>query len=298
MKKLINNPKGSITLFTLIAMMFFLTIAFTAYASAMIKLQSQNDDLERIKSSYEQDLTEEGLASLYEKLTTYNVTFNADGGEVETKSKQVIYGKEYGELPTPTRDGYIFKGWNGDNLIQNNFNQLITVRNVNIGITDKLYLINGIPSQTIYRYKAVDLLNFSVQANYPEYLTRSSHDVSVMNLQAGSYILSINNISETIPTSQCKIIAVKYSDKSTLGKRITSINLDENQTYTTFELTEETGVYFALFFDEVQQNFNNFKFYVQLQNTKTKEPYFIKNNTVVTQNKSHVLTAIWKKLNN
>ena len=66
---MVKNEKGSITLFTLIAMMFFLTIAFTAYTSAMIKLQAQNEDLERIKASYEQDLTEEGLASLYEKLT-------------------------------------------------------------------------------------------------------------------------------------------------------------------------------------------------------------------------------------
>ena len=64
-----RREKGSITLFTLIAMMFLLTIAFTAYTSAMIKLQAQNEDLERIKASYEQDLTEEGLASLYEKLT-------------------------------------------------------------------------------------------------------------------------------------------------------------------------------------------------------------------------------------
>ena len=65
-----KNERGSITLFTLIAMMFFLTIAFTAYASAMAKLQAQNEDLERIKASYEQDLTEEGLASLYEKLAS------------------------------------------------------------------------------------------------------------------------------------------------------------------------------------------------------------------------------------
>ena len=65
-----KSEKGSITLFVLIAMIFFLTIAFTAYASASSKLQGQNSELERIQASYGQDLSEEGLASLYDELTS------------------------------------------------------------------------------------------------------------------------------------------------------------------------------------------------------------------------------------
>lgn len=64
-----SNEKGSITLFTLVAMVFFLGIAFTAYASAMTKLQSQNEGIEQIRASYEKDLTEEGLSKLYNELT-------------------------------------------------------------------------------------------------------------------------------------------------------------------------------------------------------------------------------------
>lgn len=72
-----KSEKGSITLFVLIAMIFFLTIAFTAYASASSKLQGQNSELERIQASYGQDLTEEGLASLYEDIATKcTVKFN------------------------------------------------------------------------------------------------------------------------------------------------------------------------------------------------------------------------------
>ena len=96
MKK--SNERGSITLFSLIAMMFFLTIAFTAYASAMSKLQAQNDDLERIKASYEQDITEEGLATLYEKLTSKVGKYagevlktDANATEPEKKSPYVEY---------------------------------------------------------------------------------------------------------------------------------------------------------------------------------------------------------------
>ncbi len=42
---------------------------------------------------------------------TYTVAFDADGGAVDTASKTVVCGQTYGELPTPTRDGYTFDGW-------------------------------------------------------------------------------------------------------------------------------------------------------------------------------------------
>lgn len=49
------------------------------------------------------------------KANTYTVTFNANGGTVETKTQTVTYGSTYGstygELPTPTREGYEFAGW-------------------------------------------------------------------------------------------------------------------------------------------------------------------------------------------
>lgn len=39
------------------------------------------------------------------------LTFNANGGIVDTNSKTVTYDAEYGELPTPRRSGYKFLGW-------------------------------------------------------------------------------------------------------------------------------------------------------------------------------------------
>lgn len=45
---------------------------------------------------------------------TYTVTFNVNGagGTVNPTSKTVTYDQKYGELPVPTRIGYIFTGWN------------------------------------------------------------------------------------------------------------------------------------------------------------------------------------------
>ena len=41
----------------------------------------------------------------------YTVTLNAQGGSVIPTSIDVIFGGFYGELPTPTKAGYTFRGW-------------------------------------------------------------------------------------------------------------------------------------------------------------------------------------------
>ena len=54
-----------------------------------------------------------GAMTLYAGWTPaqYIVTFDANEGTVETASKPVTYTEVYGELPTPTRQGYDFLGW-------------------------------------------------------------------------------------------------------------------------------------------------------------------------------------------
>ncbi|HHV09437.1 MAG TPA: InlB B-repeat-containing protein [Clostridiales bacterium] len=42
---------------------------------------------------------------------TLTVTFDANGGTVDTAAKTVSYGGSYGELPTPAYDGHNFVGW-------------------------------------------------------------------------------------------------------------------------------------------------------------------------------------------
>lgn len=68
------------------------------------------DDQQSVKN-----LTSEknGEVTLYAQWTpnTYTVTFNPNGGTVSTTSKEVTYDSAYGDLPTPTRDGYTFTGW-------------------------------------------------------------------------------------------------------------------------------------------------------------------------------------------
>jgi hypothetical protein len=52
--------------------------------------------------------------TLYAKWTAneYTVTFNpGEGGTVSPTSKLVTFDANYGELPTPEKEGYTFDGW-------------------------------------------------------------------------------------------------------------------------------------------------------------------------------------------
>jgi uncharacterized repeat protein (TIGR02543 family) len=51
------------------------------------------------------------IATAQWKANEYKVTFDANGGVCDTASLVREYNTTYGELPTPTRDGYRFIGW-------------------------------------------------------------------------------------------------------------------------------------------------------------------------------------------
>lgn len=48
---------------------------------------------------------------LYAGWGTIIVMFKTTGGDASGVTKNVIYGRTYGELPTPTKTGYTFVGW-------------------------------------------------------------------------------------------------------------------------------------------------------------------------------------------
>lgn len=50
------------------------------------------------------------------KVNSYTVNFDANGGQVDMTSKEVTFDSAYGELPTPTKNNYLFEGWHLDNV--------------------------------------------------------------------------------------------------------------------------------------------------------------------------------------
>ncbi|MGN0798023.1 MAG: InlB B-repeat-containing protein, partial [Christensenellales bacterium] len=93
---------------------------------------------------------------------TYTVSFDANGG-TSASSKQVKLGDNYGTLPTPTRTGYTFNGWNGRNLVNlpdrnitfsnTHYNQIYTPLVLTAGTTYTLsfnYSLNSTTSNSVY----------------------------------------------------------------------------------------------------------------------------------------------------
>ena len=65
-----------------------------------------------LNSLGEGTLATKGLAaSGNQKTDSVAVTFDPNGGSVETSGKSVVQGLAYGELPVPSRIGYAFGGW-------------------------------------------------------------------------------------------------------------------------------------------------------------------------------------------
>lgn len=63
-----------------------------------------------IGDAYTMDLSDVTFYAHW-KANEYTVTFDPDGGSVTTASKKVTEGEPYGTLPTPTKAGHSFVGW-------------------------------------------------------------------------------------------------------------------------------------------------------------------------------------------
>ena len=81
--RIIKNEKGSVTLFVLIAMIFFLIVTISIYVNSQSKLQAQNAEIEQIRKNYEKNNYSEYLENTYNDLTqnTPIIKFSFDGGE-------------------------------------------------------------------------------------------------------------------------------------------------------------------------------------------------------------------------
>ena len=81
--KFFKEEHGSVTLFVLIAMIFFLIVTISIYVNSQSKLQAQNAEIEQIRKNYEKNNYSEYLENTYNDLTqnTPIIKFSFDGGE-------------------------------------------------------------------------------------------------------------------------------------------------------------------------------------------------------------------------
>ena len=130
----------------------------------------------------------------------YTVTFNANGGSVDPTSKTVTFGSTYGDLPTPTREGYTFLGWfHGTRNLANYKNSAgyFSIQNSSQNI------IRVTPSGTNYQtttFKVGDIIYFDFTFNG----TISFLDCNDVTIPTQNYVIDGNRVygSYTIQDSR------------------------------------------------------------------------------------------------
>ena len=205
------------------------------------------------------------------------VTFDPQGGQLDQTTKSVIPNDTYGNLPTPTKEGYTFMGWNGKNMLDmtgwlNSFSTA-TRGTIEKG-EDSIKITATVNDAYTNSYKSGVNDNksyFQIPLNpNTQYTISWSSDTDnegyvylfVNNQQTNNYIFYRNNIhkSKTFMTPQDAEYMTYRVGVTKTGKSITysNIQLEEGDTATPYE------------------------------------PYYITSDTTVVQENNHTLKAIWQ----
>ena len=199
----------------------------------------------------------------------YTVTADANGGNIPTTTgwtgtgltatKQVTYGHEYGNLPTPTRNGYTFKGWNGKNL----FNKDATDANTGT-------YIKG--DGTIISYGGYTLYQISIKPNTTYTITNSGRSVTP------GYVIFNESGTRVAGESYASRATITFTTPSTASYIKLSV------------VTDNTGT------DAYRYDKDSFQL-EESSSATTYEPYYVTSSVNVTQSKDHILKAIWEAVN-
>ncbi len=208
----------------------------------------------------------------------YKVTFDANGGNTPIYSKGVKQGDTYGNLPTPTRDGYTFLGWNGINIF--NPRKMKFSNSSFDATTEELLFNNGvydrIMKKTQWTPKASATYTTVMQVTqntFDNKLTLRTDD----RFYIEQFNDAINNMIIVQPAS-----VQKYVFSFTTRNDFSNVTLGSFWFYTDKSVTGNFKVKFAIY---EGTGFDSW------------EPYFITSTTPVTQEKEHTLTAIWEENN-
>ena len=192
------------------------------------------------------------------------VTFNPEGGELNTTTKKVLATGTYGDLPIPTKEGYEFLGWNGKNMFNEEKYLYLRDFSKHNNITDYDYAEIYLLPNTTYRFSKKRYNNYDGRSGY--LIISSSNAIS------GDAYSSIANVY--YPDTMCTngiyttdddgilFIGTIYTSQSTLNTiwKNTDVQLEEGSIATAYE------------------------------------PYYITKNINITRNYDHTLKAIWKEI--
>jgi prepilin-type N-terminal cleavage/methylation domain-containing protein/uncharacterized repeat protein (TIGR02543 family) len=194
----------------------------------------------------------------------YTVTLDPNGGTLSETTKEVSYHEPYGNLPTPTREGYTFMGWNGKNLVN--------IPDHNVTYTNWYYKEESSTPKYTLKPNTTYTLSF-------DYLVNSSTKDIYASIGYGTtgYLKDVKN-------------PYKSTYSGTGHKTVTMTAPNEflyspPDVYFRLVRTSEPG--------DVDVDISNVQFEENIEATEY-EPYYITPSTTVVQDKDHTLKAIWQ----
>ena len=203
----------------------------------------------------------------------YVVALDADGGNVSNNKILVNKNQTYGTLPTPTREGYTFLGWNGKNMLDTKDVAPLTKNGVTFSANNGVISLSGTNTYSsaygINSYYTVPTLD-----------STKNYTLSVSNNISGVYVQI--NYKKVSTSTQASFISMNIGS---LKSKTAAVPSDFDNLMYFF-----VGIY------GTATNVNG-QFTIQLEEgseATAYEPYYITSSTSVVQEKNHTLTAIWE----
>lgn len=182
---------------------------------------------------------------IVDSCTHYTVTFDANGGSVDIDSKEVIENSTYGTLPTPTRAGYTFMGWNGKNIFD--MNKIVISNNNNWGIS--LYTDYFIIQRKNTFSTGSPMIDFSDMANGK--YTLSGDNLDYMGLYVNNNYIRMLKSDPIIEKNNDENIQISIYPPENSTTIYSNIQIEEGDTATEYE------PYFVTSKTKVTRNFNH-----------------------------------------
>ena len=195
------------------------------------------------------------------------VTFDPQGGQLDQTSKNVIPNETYGILPTPTREGYTFMGWNGKN---------------------KLAIPVEYATAAETRIMPIEEMFFVKAGNYA--YTRTVSNATQWRDAIAMKNIDGENLSENDYKPQSSFY---FSDP--YGTWLLGADSSAPTRSYTITIKEDCYIKFVLMFgDASEETIITDAQLEEGENGTPYEPYYITPSTTVVQENNHTLKAIWQ----
>ena len=218
----------------------------------------------------------------------YSVTFDANGGTTPITRKTVEVGEAYGSLPTPTREGYTFKGWNGKNMFDTDAYLEEMLNYFSAGRISKTTFED---ENVLKIYGGVSNAEFNIdniEQNEVYTLCLDIYNTYALHPSLNTYMVGpIFGIRYT-DNSNLSIISYSgagYSTMPDLKWDKYCVTTNSNKLIKSFVTNFQTTAPYS-YVKNIQLERGN-------QGTDW-EPYYIEDTTTVVQAQNHTLTAIWE----